>query len=263
MPNNAILVIAGNLEKSAVDFDVETASYHLDGSVIPGFLDGQANVLRVARRIEQWFGNISMGEVPTRQLPKEPPHTQQVRKVVESNVPVEALYMAFLSPARKDESYYAVDLLTDVLSNGSSSRFYRRLLKEQRIFSEIDCFQTGNIDPGVIMIEGKPTEGVSLEQAEATIWAELNLLKKELIADHELQKLKNKIESQQAFGDAGALNKAMNITYYELLGDANLINTEIEKYNKITINNIQLAAQQFFTLENSAVVYYKPKKISA
>jgi predicted Zn-dependent peptidase len=260
VPNNAILVIAGNLEKSTVDFDIETASYQLEESVIPRFLEGQANILRIARRIEQWFGHIPTGEVPIRQLPQEPTHTQQVRKVVESNVPVEALYMAFLSPARKDESYYAVDLLTDVLSNGSSSRFYRRLLKEQRLFSEIDCFQTGNIDPGVILIEGKPAEGVTLEQAEAALWAELNLLKKELIADHELQKLKNKIESQQAFGDAGALNKAMNITYYELLGDANLINTEIEKYNTITITDIQTVAQQFFTPENSAVLYYKPKK---
>ncbi len=260
VPNNAIVVVAGNLEKSAVDFDIETASYDISDSVIPGFLEDKANVLRVARRIEQWFGDIPQGQVSIRKLPQEPKHTQQVRRVVESNVPVEALYMAFLSPARKEESYYAVDLLTDVLSNGSSSRFYRRLLKERRIFSEIDCFQTGNIDPGVIMIEGKPTDGVSLEQAEAAIWEELDILKKELITEQELQKLKNKIESQQAFGDAGALNKAMNLTYYELLGDANLINTEIEKYNSITINDIQLAAQQIFTPENSAVLYYKPKK---
>lgn len=235
VPNNAILVVAGNLEKC-------------------GGTEG------VVQRIENWFGNILKGAVPPRELPLEPRQTVQIRKVVESNVPLEALYIAFRSPARRDDDYYAVDLLTDVLSNGSSSRFYRRLLKEQRLFSEIDCFQIGNIDPSVIIIEGKPSEGTSLEKAEAAIWDELELLKNDLIAENELQKLKNKIESQQAFGDAGALNKAMNLAYYELLGDANLINTEINNYNKVSAQDIQRVAKEIFTKENSAVLFYKPKK---
>ena len=235
VPNNAILVVAGNLEKC-------------------GGTEG------VVQRIENWFGNILKGAVPPRELPLEPRQTSQIRKIVESNVPLEALYIAFRSPARRDDDYYAVDLLTDVLSNGSSSRFYRRLLKEQRLFSEIDCFQIGNIDPSVIIIEGKPSEGTSLEKAEAAIWDELELLKNDLIAENELQKLKNKIESQQAFGDAGALNKAMNLAYYELLGDANLINTEINNYNKVSAQDIQRVAKEIFTKENSAVLFYKPKK---
>ena len=235
VPNNAILVVAGNLEKC-------------------GGTEG------VVQRIENWFGNILKGAVPPRELPLEPRQTSQIRKIVESNVPLEALYIAFRSPARRDDDYYAVDLLTDVLSNGSSSRFYRRLLKEQRLFSEIDCFQIGNIDPSVIIIEGKPSEGTSLEKAEAAIWDELELLKNDLIAENELQKLKNKIESQQAFGDAGALNKAMNLAYYELLGDANLINTEINNYNKVSAQDIQRIAKEIFTKENSAVLFYKPQK---
>ena len=235
VPNNAILVVAGNLEKC-------------------GSTEG------VVQRIENWFGNITKGAVPPRELPPEPRQTSQIRKIVESNVPLEALYIAFRSPARRDDDYYAVDLLTDVLSNGSSSRFYRRLLKEQRLFSEIDCFQIGNIDPSVIIIEGKPSEGTSIEKAEAAIWDELELLKNDLIAENELQKLKNKIESQQAFGDAGALNKAMNLAYYELLGDANLINTEINNYNKVSAQDIQRVAKEIFTKENSAVLFYKPKK---
>ena len=235
VPNNAILVVAGNFEKC-------------------GGTEG------VVQRIENWFGNISKGAVPLRELPLEPRQTSQIRKIVESNVPLEALYIAFRSPARRDDDYYTVDLLTDVLSNGSSSRFYRRLLKEQRLFSEIDCFQIGNIDPSVVVIEGKPSEGTSLEKAEAAIWEELELLKNDLIAENELQKLKNKIESQQAFGDAGALNKAMNLAYYELLGDANLINTEINNYNKVSAQDIQRVAKEIFTKENSAVLFYKPKK---
>ncbi len=235
VPNNAILVVAGNFEKC-------------------GDTEG------VVQRVENWFGNIPKGAVPPRELPHEPPQNAQIRKVVESNVPLEALYIAFRSPARKDDDYYSVDLLTDVLSNGSSSRFYRRLLKEQRLFSEIDCFQMGNIDPSVVVIEGKPSEGTSLEKAETAIWEELELLKNDLIAENELQKLKNKIESQQAFGDAGALNKAMNLAYYELLGDANLINTEINNYNKVSAQDIQRVAKEIFKKENSAVLFYKPKK---
>ena len=235
VPNNAILVVSGNLEKI-------------------GGVEG------TKQKIERWFGNIPQGEVPTRNLPKEPTLNAQIRRTVEANVPVEALYIAFHGPARKENDYYAIDLMTDVLSSGSSSRFYQKLLKEKRIFSEIDCFQTGNIDPGLIIIEGKPTEGVSLEQAESAIWEELELIKTELIAENELKKLKNKIESQQAFSDAGALNKAMNLAYYELLGDAQLINTEFEKYNLVTVEDIRRVASTIFKKENSVVLFYKPKK---
>jgi zinc protease len=234
-PNNAIIVVTGNLEKAG-------------------------NTEGVIRKVEKWFGEIPKGDVPSRNLPKEPQQKKTIRKIVEANVPVEALYLAFRSPDRLDKDYYATDLLTDILSSGSSSRFYRRLLKEKRLFSEIDCYLTGSIDPGIILIEGKNTEGVTLEAAEEAIWTELETLKHELVSETELQKLKNKIESQQAFGDAGALNKAMNIAYYELIGNANLINEEAKKYNVITVEDIQKAAQKMFRKENSSVLIYKPKK---
>ena len=233
VPNNAILVVAGNLQKS-------------------GGTEG------VLKNIKKWFETIPAGNVPPRILPQEPQQEAPIRKLVKANVPLEALFMGFCSPARLDKDYYAVDLLTDVLSNGSSSRFYQKLVKEKRLFSEIDCFQTGNIDPGLIIIEGKPTEGVSIEDAEAAVWHELELLKNELVAENELQKLKNKIESQQAFSDAGALNKAMNIAYYELLGDAQLINTEFEKYNSVSVHDIQRVARSIFTEKNSSVLVYLP-----
>jgi zinc protease len=241
-PNNAIIVIAGNLEKAG------------------NLPDGRQGTEGVIQKVEKWFGEISKGEVPSRRLPKEPEQKKSIRKIVEANVPVEAIYLAFRSPDRLDKAYYATDLLTDILSSGSSSRFYRRLLKEKRLFSEIDCYLTGSIDPGIILIEGKNTEGVSLEAAEEAVWAELETLKAELVSEAELQKLKNKIESQQAFGDAGALNKAMNLAYFELIGNANLINEEVEKYNVITVEDIQQAAQKMFRKENSSVLIYKPKK---
>jgi zinc protease len=214
----------------------------------------------VHHRIEKWFGNIPKGDVPTRQLPKEPKQKKIQRQVLEAPVPLDALFMAFHTPSRLDPDYYAVDLMTDVLANGSSSRFYRKLLKEKRLFSEIDCAQAGYLDPSLVIIDGKPTEGVTLEATEAAIWEELTLLKNEPIDAQELQKLKNKIESQQAFSDAAALSKAMNLAYFELLGDAHLINAEIDKYNAITVADIQRVAQRIFTETNCSVLYYKAIK---
>jgi zinc protease len=235
VPNNAILVVSGNFSKA-------------------GNREG------VRHRIEKWFGNIPKGDVPTRQLPKEPAQKKIHRQVLDAPVPLDALFMAFHTPSRLDPDYYAVDLMTDVLANGSSSRFYRKLLKEKRLFSEIDCAQAGYLDPSLVIIDGKPTEGVSLEATEAAIWEELTLLKNEPIDAQELQKLKNKVESQQAFSDAAALSKAMNLAYFELLGDANLINTEMSKYNAITVADIQRVAQRIFTESNCSVLYYKAIK---
>ena len=235
VPNNAILVIAGNFQKV-------------------GGTEG------VARMVEKWFGNVPKGNVPPRRLPQEPAQTAPLRRTVEAAVPLDALYLAFHAPARTDPDYYALDLMTDILASGASSRFYQKLVKTDRIFSDLDCYQTGYLDPGLVVIEGKPTEGVTLEQAEAAIWAELVVLKAEPIAANELQKLKNRAESQQAFGDVGAANKAMNLAFYELIGDANLINTEIDRYNAVEIKDIQRVANAIFKVENSTLLFYKAKK---
>jgi zinc protease len=236
VPSNAILTVAGNFSK------------------IEGGTEG------VKKLVEKWFGDIPAGQTPARQLPQEPPQTEQVRRTVEAAVPLDALYLVFHSPERMHPDYYAVDLMTDILSSGASSRFYQKLLKEKRLFSEIDCYQTGNLDPGIVVVEGKPTEGVSLETAEAAIWEELAIIQNELVSEKELQKQQNRLESQQIFGDLGALNKAMNITFYELMGDASLINSDVNKYLSVTRADIQRVSQEIFKPENSSVLYYKAKK---
>ena len=235
VPNNAILVIAGNFQKV-------------------GGTEG------VQRMVEKWFGNVPKGDVPPRNLPQEPLQTAAVRRTVEAAVPLDALYLAFHVPSRIDPDYYALDLMTDILAGGASSRFYQKLVKKDRIFTELDCYQTGYLDPGLVVIEGKPSEGVTLEAAETAIWAELAVLKSAPIADIELQKLKNRAESQQVFGDVGAANKAMNLAFYELIGDANLINTEIDRYNSVEIKDIQRVANDVFRLDNSTLLFYKAKK---
>jgi predicted Zn-dependent peptidase len=229
-PNNAILVVAGNIKEAEVR--------HLT---------------------EKWFGEIPAGEPIARQLPQEPPQLRLEKRINQANVPVDALYLAFHTPARTDKNYYAADLLSDVLCNGQSSRLYRRLLKEQQLFTHIDCYVTGSIDPGLLIIEGKPALGISLEMAEEVIWKELELLKNELIPDKELQKLKNKIENTLCFSELNVLNKAINLAFFELLGDANLINEEGKHYQAVTTEDIKQMANQIFTPENCSELYYKTK----
>ena len=149
--------------------------------------------------------------------------------------------------------------MSDVLSNGPSSRLFRRLLKEQHIFSDIDCYITGSLEPGLCIIEGKPADGVSIETAEAAIWKELELLKTELIPGRELKKLQNKAESTFAFSSSSIMTKSMNLGFFELLGDADLINSEAQKYQEITAQDIQNQARQVFRKENCSELIYKAK----
>lgn len=227
-PNNAILVVAGNVELE------------------------QAKVL-----VEKWFGHIPAGAPKRRSLSQEPEQTVFRQLTKFGKVPMDAIYMAFHMPARDDQNYYTIDLLSDVLSNGQSSRLYRRLLKEQQLVSVIDCYITGNIDPGLLIIEAKPAEGKPLEEVEAAILKEIEILKTELLDERELQKIKNKVESNLVFSEMNVLNKAINLAFYELIGDIDLINTEGERYQQVTAEGIREAARKILIRENCSVLYYK------
>ena len=175
-------------------------------------------------------------------------------------MPINALYLAFHIPGRMEVDYYATDLLSDVLSNGASARLYRRLLKEKRLFNHIDAYITGNIDPGLLIIEGKPAEGVSMEAAKAAIWVELTELKQDLIPEKELVKYKNKVESTLVFSEISILNKAINLAFFELLGDIDLINREKSIYQDVTIKDIQRLAKTIFVEENCSELHYVAEK---
>ncbi|HWK56328.1 MAG TPA: pitrilysin family protein [Parapedobacter sp.] len=226
-PANAYLVVAGNVET--------------------------ANVKELA---EKWFGPIPGGGKPKRQLPPEPPQQEARREVVYADVPQHAIYIAFHSPARNDAGYYAVDLITDLLSQGPSSRLYRRLVKDNELFSEINAYQTGSIDPGLLVVEGKPLPNVPMDAAEKAIWEQLEQLCSELIASYELEKVKNKIESTMVFAEMAILEKAMNLAYFELLGDADGFNHETARYLAVTEADIQQHARQLFRKENSSTLIY-------
>lgn len=228
-PNNAVLSIAGNVQPE--------------------------EALLLA---EKWFAAIPPGPAVEHRLPGEPPQDAPHRRELASKVPVPAVYLAFRTPARLHPDFYPVDLLSDVLAQGQSSRLYQRLLKERQLFSQIDAYVTANLDPGLLIIEGRPAEGVSMEKATAAIWEELTLLKKEPIGDRELKKIQHRFESTVVFSETSVLNKAQNLGFYELLDRAELMNEEVDTYLAVSSADLQRAAQSLFREDNSATLIYVP-----
>jgi len=226
-PQNAILVVGGNVKTEDVK-----------------------------KLAEKWFEPIPAGEKYHRNLVQEEAQTEARQETVKANVPLNAIYMAFKMPGRLNADYYAFDLLSDVLSRGQSSRLYNSLLKEQQLFSDINAYISSSLDPGLFIIEGKLVEGVAIETAEKAIWVELDKLKTELVADTELTKVKNKVESILVFSEMSLLDKAMNLAYYELLGDAALLNKETAEFLKVQSADIKRIANETFGKNSSSTLYY-------
>ena len=229
-PNNAILSVTGN-----ISFE-ETVAL-----------------------AEKWFGPIPRRDVRPRNLPKELPQTEERRLVVKRNVPVDALYMAFHKCDRRHPDYHTFDLMSDILCNGRSSRLIQHLVQQKQVFSGIDAYISGSIDDGLIQIGGKPAPGVSLEEAEAAVWQELEAMKTDRIDETELEKVKNRYESEQIFSNINYLNVATNLAFFELIGQAEDINREVEKYRAVTAEHIMEVSKQTFVKENCSVLYYKAK----
>ena len=185
------------------------------------------------------------------------PQRKLQQRINQGNAPADALYLAFHSPSRLDDQYYAAALLTDILGYSDSSRLPKELLRQQQLVSHVDCYLTGSVDPGLLIIEARPRKGISLDILEKAIWQELNKLKQGLITDRERQKWINKVESNLAFSETNILNKAINLAYYKMLGDPHLINTVSLKFQQVTPNDIQHAARTILTQENCSELYYK------
>lgn len=230
-PNNAILVVSGNVETE-----------------------------QVKAMAEKWFGPIDKREIPQRNLPVEPEQKEFRSLHLEKKVPFDAIYMAFHMGKRTDDEFYAVDLVSDILSNGQSSRIFQSLVKELNLFSTIDAYLTGEFEPGLFLISGKLVEGVDMEKAEEAIWKELNKMTSEKVSEYELQKVKNKVESTLVFSEISYLNKAMNLATHELLGNADDINSEVDKYQHVGVDDILACSAKIFRKENCSTLYYHSKK---
>lgn len=218
---------------------------------------GHISFEETIRLAEKWFGPIPARNISPRQLPAEKPQTAIRRKTVERKVPVDAIYMAFHMSNRMHPDYYVYDMITDILSNGRSSRFIQSLVQEQKLFTSIDAYISGSLDEGLLHITGKPVEGVSLEQAEEAIWKELEKMKTVPVSEQELEKVKNRYESEQIFNNINYLNVATNLAFFELTGKAEDINEEVGKYRAVTAEQIQATSARCFVPENCSILYYK------
>jgi zinc protease len=224
-PANAILCIAGN-------FQLE----------------------EVKALVEKYYGNIPTEEKPIRLLTKEPAQSIFKEKTIYRNVPADAFYFAFKMPERKNSDYYIVDALSDALGREKSSRLFIELKKEKKLCSEIQAYITGNIDDGLLVISGKLNEGVKFEVFEKALWDCIAGFCTDTMSDDEMIKLVNKIRTSKEFQEQGLLDRAMNLCFFELLGDANGINEELETYQKITVHHIQEIARSILIPTNCSLL---------
>ncbi|HLS38646.1 MAG TPA: pitrilysin family protein [Sphingobacterium bovisgrunnientis] len=221
---------------------------------------GDVTLEEVKALSEKWFADIPAGNAYERNLPQEPKQEEARQEIVEADVPVDAIYIAFHGVERLSPDYYTTDLISDLLSRGSSSRLYRSLVKENQLFSEINAYMMGSIDTNMFVVEGKPLAGVSLEEAEQHIWKELKKIKSEKVEESELQKVKNKVESTMLFAELSILDKAMNLAFFEMLSQAEDYNQEVAKYAAVTADDVQRVAKELFSRENSSTLFYKSKE---
>lgn len=226
-PNNAILTVTGNVVPEEV--------YNL---------------------AQKWFGSIPARNVPVRNLPVEPVQNEHRILEVQRNVPSHHLLMAFHMCSRTDSGFHAADLLSDILSNGASSRLNQNLVKKTQLFTEINAYISGDDEPGLFIVTGRINPGVSFAEAEAAVWHELTAMAESSVEDYELQKVKNKVEANLIYSEVSFLNKAMSLAHFELQGDAGTINEEPLKYRNVTPSSIQKAAAKIFQKNNCNTVRY-------
>jgi predicted Zn-dependent peptidase len=227
-PANAILCIAGNLE-----------------------LD------EVKSLTQKWYGDIPAGAAINRELPEEPKQNEFRSKTIERSVPSDAFYYAFKMADRMSQDYFVTDVISDILGRDKSSRLFTILKKKLGLVSEINCYITGALDPGLLIITGKLNDGISFEQLDKNLWELLDQVKAENISGKELDRIMIKIRTSREFQEVGLLNRAMKLCVYELLGDANLINQEDKHYQDISSEDIRCVSNEILVKENCSLLRVK------
>ncbi len=230
------------------------AHYHPANAIL--VVAGKVKLETVKQMAQKWFGDIAAQPKIKRDLPKEPLQNEKRTLTLNRNVPANAIYKCFHICDRYHEDYHAIDLLSDMLSRGNSSRLYKSLVKEKALFSDISAYVTGDFDNGLLVFSGKLNEGIAVEAAEAAIDMEIQKISHDLLSEDELTKVKNKVESSLVFSEVDVLTKATNLAISELLGDADLVNQEIVKYNAVTTDKIKAVANLYLKETNANVLYY-------
>jgi zinc protease len=230
-PNNAILSITGNIDPQ-----------------------------KVLLLVKKWFDPIEPRKIAIRSLTEEPVQKQARQLTIENSVPADALYKAWHVGPRKSNDFYSLDMLTDILAGGESGRLYNSLVREKKQFTEINAYVTGDIDPGLLIINGKLMKGIDFKSAEASLNEEIEKLKTHLIPPDELDKVKNKFESSHVFSNTNILNKAMNLSFFELLGNASTINDEVTNFFNVTSEAEMEISRRILIPDNCSTLYYKSGK---
>lgn len=231
IPNNAILVIGGNVETE-----------------------------EVKKLSEKWFGPIPAGEPYHRKLKQEPEQKSLRRLEIQAKVPLDALYIAYHMSDKLSKDYVACDLLSDILGRGKSSRLYTKLVNEKKLFSALNAHLSGSNEPGLIIIEGKLNQGVKLEEAEAEVMAIVEEVKKNPVPEEELTKVKNQAEATLQFGEVELLERCMALAFAANLGDPELVNKESEKIQSVKAADIHKAANKYLKESNCSILYYRATK---
>ncbi len=230
-PNNAILTLTGNIDYN-----------------------------KAQQLTDKWFGPIERRKLKSRIIPAEPDQTEERSLTIKKAVPATSIYKVWHIGGRKSIDYNTLDLITDLLAGGESGRLYTKLVREKKLFTEINAYITSDIDPGLIFIQGKLMKGISTEQAEEGINKVLKSISGNYGLDEEIEKVKNKFESSTVFSNSNILHKATNLAFFELLGDAGLINFEVESYRKVTGRMVNEAMEKYFIPSNCSTLYYKSNK---
>ncbi|AQG80209.1 M16 family metallopeptidase [Spirosoma montaniterrae] len=228
LPNNAILVVAGNV-----------------------------TVEQVKQLCAKWFAPIPAGVPYVRNLPKEPKQTQARQLETSANVPLNALYKTWHMPGRFDAEYHAADLLSDMLGRSKSSRLYQKLLRDTPLFSNVGAYTTASIDPGLLIVQGTLNEGITPEEADAAVEVVVQEFIEQAVAEEELAKVKNQAEATLAFSEVELLNRAMNLAFAANGGNPNFVNEEAAHIQAVTPESIQAAARKILRPDNSSTLYYR------
>lgn len=231
LPNNAYMVVAGNV-----------------------------TLEQVKKLSQKWFGPIPSGTRKKRSIPVEPLQTAARFEETSAKVPLNALYKTYHMGGKLSPDFYATDLLSDILGRGKSSRLYEALVQQKKMFSSLNAYIMSSVDPGLLVIDGKLSKGVSLTEGNEAVSELIASIAQEKFSDTELKKVKNQAESTLVFGEVEVLNRAMNLAYAAMLGDPEIVNKEPGNIQKVTTEDLSRVAKTVLKAENCSTLFYKSEE---
>ena len=232
--------------------------YHPSNAILSISADlDEERMLELAAR---WFEPLADRAEAAEPIPQEPRQCEARRQEVERDVPATTVTVAYHMGARTDADFYTADLVSDLLAGGDSGRLYTHLVKERQLLSSVNAYITGDVDPGLFIFTGQLLPGTAPEAAEAAFREEIEALQRDAATEYEIEKVKNKFEANTLFGELNVMNKAMNLGFYEMLGNLPLINGEVGRYRSVTADDIRSFSSRTLTPENSSTLIYHAKQ---